>query len=346
MHVPDGVLSPAVCAAAGAISVAAVGYSLHRLKDSLADRTVPLTGMMSALIFAGQMVNFPIGLAGIPAVSGHLMGGVLAASILGPWAACLAMTLVLVVQCLLFADGGILSLGANVLNMGVVGALGGYAVLAAVRKLLGGGLRARLAGAVIASWLSVVAAATLFCVEFQLSHYSSNYNLQSIFALMISFHSAIGVGEALITGGVIVFVMAQRPDLIYEPSRSRGVSGAAAQAGGALAAGIIAALAIAAFLAPFASSYADGLEAVGNQEFADKLEQRTTVFVLDDYSIPLPVAGWESSETWQKVSVGVAGVLGTLAVLAIAWLFDRSARMLAPPVPSASDPPATSDHGR
>jgi cobalamin biosynthesis protein CbiM len=196
MHIPDGVLSPQVCAASAAVSFAAVGYSLRRLKNSLADRTVPLTGMMSALVFAGQMVNFPIGLFGLPSVSGHLMGGVLAASMLGPWAGCLAITLVLSVQCLLFADGGIVALGVNVLNMGVVGALGGYAVLAAIRKLFGEGLRGTLAGAVIASWLSVVAASALFCAEFQLSYLNGPYDLRSIFTLMVTFHSAIGIGEA------------------------------------------------------------------------------------------------------------------------------------------------------
>ena len=100
MHIADGILSPEVCAVTAVASIGAVGYSLHKLKDSLADRTIPLTGMMAALVFSGQMVNLPIGAM----VSGHLMGGVLAAVILGPWAGCLALTTVLLVQ-LLFADG-------------------------------------------------------------------------------------------------------------------------------------------------------------------------------------------------------------------------------------------------
>ena len=141
MHIPDGVLGPQVCLVTGAISFAAVGYSLLRLKHDLADRTIPMTGMMAALVFAGQMVNFPIGLFGVPAASGHLMGGVLAAAILGPWAGCLAITMVLMVQCLLFADGGILALGANVFNMAVIGSWGGYAVLDVVRRMFGGGFR-------------------------------------------------------------------------------------------------------------------------------------------------------------------------------------------------------------
>src|SRR3974390_2955433 len=118
MHIRDGILSPEVCAAAGLISLAAVGYSLRKLRTDLEDRAVPLTGMLAAVVFAGQMVNFP--LIGLP-VSGHLLGGVLAATVLGPWAGCLAITLVLVVQAVLFNDGGLVSLGANILNMAVVG---------------------------------------------------------------------------------------------------------------------------------------------------------------------------------------------------------------------------------
>lgn len=106
MHIQDGVLSPVVCAATGAISLGAVSYSIHRLKQSVGDRTIPLTGMMAALVFAGQMINFPIGAP----VSGHLLGGVLAATVVGPWAGCVAMTLVLFVQWALFSDGGLFAL--------------------------------------------------------------------------------------------------------------------------------------------------------------------------------------------------------------------------------------------
>ena len=131
MHIPDGYLSPDVCAATGALAAAAVGVSIYKLRDELADRVVPMTGMMAAVIFAGQMVNFQ--LVVVP-VSGHLIGGVLAGLILGPWAGCLALTMVLVVQRFLFSDGGLLSLGANVLHMAVIGSIGGYAVASVVRR--------------------------------------------------------------------------------------------------------------------------------------------------------------------------------------------------------------------
>jgi len=322
MHIADGVLSYEVCLVTGVISLGAVGYSLHKLKDSLADRTIPMTGMMAALIFAGQMVNFPLFAA---PVSGHLIGGVLAAVILGPWAGCLALTLVLFVQCLLFADGGIAALGANVLHMAVIGSLGGYAVYSAVRRLLGNGLSGTIAGAVTASWLSVMAAAALFCIEFRLSPYTSGYNFTNIFTLMVSVHSLIGVGEALITGMVVSFILSQRRDLVFSPSVPSGIAGGL---GRFATAGVVCALAVAAFLAPFASDFPDGLNAVAEKMSFENLQTESKVFAFEDYSVPLPMEGW------QKVSVSLAGILGTLAVLFIATLLGRALRLRSSPAGS------------
>jgi cobalt/nickel transport system permease protein len=326
MHIPDGVLGPQVCVATGAVALGAVGYSLYRLKDQLADRTIPMTGMMAALVFAGQMVNFPIGLFGVPAASGHLLGGVLAAVVLGPWAGCLAITLVLLVQCLLFADGGILALGANVLNMAVVGAWGGYAVLDVVRRMLGNGFRGTLAGVVAASWLTVMAGATVFCVELWCSPDIAPLNMTNIFAMMAMFHSLIGVGEAVITGGVVSFVLSHRPDLIVgtqpaltaeaQPARRMGF-------GRPLVAGLTAAVAIAAFLAPFKSELDDGLETVAKSEFSSRTSTEHTVLALGDYKLPLPFADAEESPLWQKLSVALAGILGVGCVFTVAWLLDR-----------------------
>lgn len=311
MHVPDGFLSTPVCAAAGALAAGAVGYSLYKLRGSLADRAVPMTGMMSALVFAGQMVNFP--LIGAP-VSGHLMGGVLAAVVLGPWAGCLAITLVLVVQCLLFADGGLLALGANILNMGVVGALGGYAVYATVRRRLGEGPRGTIIASVVAAWLSVMAAAALFCVEFGLSAAWAGLNLQNVFALMVLFHSGIGIGEALITGMAVSFILSQRPDLIAAPAVSRS---ALRGIGRFATAGTVCALAVAAFLSPFASEFPDGLEAVAERAGFTELGT-ARVFVLPDYEIP------SLTGSWQRLSVSLAGVFGTMVVMAIALVLGRT----------------------
>lgn len=322
MHVADGILSPAVCAVTGAVAAGAVGYSLHRLKDSLADRTVPLTGMTAALVFAGQMVNFPLFVFGTP-VSGHLLGGVLAAALVGPWAGCLAITLVLVVQCVLFADGGLLSLGANIVNMGVIGAMGGSAVYQSVRRALGGGPVGIVVGVVVASWLSVMAAASMFCLEFRLSWPDAGDDFGRIFSLMVSFHSAIGIGEALITGLVVSVVLQQQPSLLQLPATTRE----AWRPGRVVVAGAVCALAVAAFLAPFASSYEDGLEAVASQTFGERTAAEARVLVLEDYAIPLPFNGWKESALWEKVSVSLAGIVGTTSVLAMAlgfgWVVRR-----------------------
>lgn len=302
MHIRDGILGPEVCLMAGVISLGAVSYSLRRLRFDLEDRAVPLTGMLAALIFAGQMVNFP--LLGLP-VSGHLLGGVLAAVTLGPWAGCLAISMVLIVQAVLFSDGGLMSLGANILNMGVVGAWGGYGVYSTIRRTLGSSHAATVAAAVIAAWLSVLAAATLFCVEFLLSSHSSGFDPRGILTLMVLYHALIGVGEALITGGVLAYVLGRRPDLIPE----MGSNGPVGRVGGFAVCGVVLALAVASILAPFKSELPDGLDAVSEQAGLSALEVERPPLVLEDYAIPLLAR-------WPQLSVSVAGIVGTLIVFA------------------------------
>jgi cobalt/nickel transport system permease protein len=305
MHLSDGILTPAACAVTYVAAAGAVGYSFKKLNQSLTDRTIPFTGMTAALVFAGQMVNFP--LPGLR-VSGHLLGGVLAAALLGPWGGCIAMTLVLFVQAALFADGGWMSLGANVLNMGVVGAWGGYAVYSVVRRALGGGFRGSVVGAVLASWVSVLAAAALFCVEFRWGHPGPEFS--RLCALMISFHSLIGVGEALITGLIISTVAAQRPELLERATGASTVS--VAGMGRLLTAGLVTALAVAAFLAPFASEHDDGLEAAIQQTGIEPPEGPEPVAPLPDYRFPLPAGGWD------QAAVSLAGIVGTVTVFVLA----------------------------
>jgi len=318
MHIADGILSPEVCLGAGLISAGAIGFSLRKLNESFSSRTVPLTGMMAAVIFAAQMVKFPLVVA--PAW-GHLLGGVLAAVVVGPWAGCVAISLVLFLQMALFADGGWLAYGANALNMAVVGSLGGYAVYAFIRRRLAGP-RGIVAGAIVASWISVVAASALFCVEFALSHPRGEFDLSKLVAVMTSFHSLIGIGEALITGGVVSYLVVVRPDLIPElDSRPGAVAGLSR----IVWSGAIAALAVAAFVAPFASEGADGLEAVAGRMKFDALEQEPRSLLLADYEVPLPIVD-SSAGFWQKLSVSLAGVLGTSAVLGMTLIFGRISR--------------------
>ena len=315
MHIQDGVLSPVVCAATGVISLGAVSYSVHRLKQSVADRTIPLTGMMAALVFAGQMVNFPIGAP----VSGHLLGGVLAATVVGPWAGCVAMTLVLFVQWALFSDGGLFALGANVLHMAVIGAWGGHAVRQLVQRFVGDNGKGIVIGSVVAAWITVMAAAALCCLEFRLSWPAGEIDFSKFFALMVSFHSLIGLGESLITGVAISFVLNQRPELLM--SLSPRPSGERARVRGirTLVAGLVIALAIAAFLSPFASESADGLEAVLAQLGIDFQLTPSVPGLFEDYEkVPVPVAAW------QRIAVSIAGIGGTLAVFTLAWLLSKA----------------------
>ena len=308
MHIPDGFLSNEVCLVTAAAAAGAVGYSLSRIKGELAERTIPLTGMMGSLIFAGQMINFPIGLP----VSGHLMGGVLAGVILGPWAGCIALTMVLVAQWALFSDGGLTALGANILHMAVLGSIGGYAVTAAIRRRFKCRVRGTVIGSVIAAWLSVMAAAALFCVEFRLSHDPGEFRFRNIFTLMVSFHALIGIGEALITAVVVNVVLHHRPDLVFglraEASQSRPLPQF-------LGAGLIVALAVAAFASPFASEFSDGLEAVAEEESVAASEDGVAGVFADYDAIPLG--------DWQSLSVSAAGVVGVLSIFALSLLMTR-----------------------
>lgn len=307
MHIRDGFLSPEVCIGTGLLAAGAVGWSLYKLRDSLADRTVPLTGMTAALIFAGQMINFP--LPGLP-VSGHLLGGVLAGALLGPFAGCIALTIVLFVQLALYYDGGWTVFGANVLNMAVLGGIGGTALYSMLRRACGETRTGVLIATALAAWFSVVAAAGLFSLEFMLSYPERKEQLLGVFGWMLAYHLLIGIGEALITTLVISVVLQQRPDLLALPQKRPGWL---STTGRFVGAGLVVALAIAAFLSPWASKHDDGLKAVSTKVGFDDLGQNRGFLVWDDYAIPA------LAETYPAVSVGLAGIIGTLVVLACAW---------------------------
>lgn len=321
MHIRDGFLTPDVCLGTGLLAVGALAWSVRQLRNSLADRTVPLTGMTASLIFAGQMVNFA--LPPLP-VSGHLLGGVLAAALLGPWAGCVAISLVLIIQLALFYDGGWTVLGANIVNMGIVGTWGGYAIYTVLRNLLGTNRRGTLIAAFAASWLSVLAAATVFCVEFWLSHRGQGYNFSQVFGWMVFLHCLIGIGEGLITAMVLGFVLVQRPDLLERRTAAPTVLSGV---GRFVFAGVIAALGVAAFLAPFASEHADGLEAAAERTGFSDLGTVTKVLILDDYQIP-------ALKEYPRLSTAVAGIIGTLVVLGATWaliaLVKKSRTMATP----------------
>ena len=266
MHIPDGLLVPGVAAVTGVVGAGGLGYSLRAVERRLRERTTPLMGMMAAFVFAAQMVNFPVG----PGVSGHLLGGVLAAVMLGPWAGAVVIAAVLIVQCFLFGDGGFTALGANFVNMGLIGSVGGYAIYAPVRRLIGG-RRGVLIGAMVAAWFTVLLAAGACAIELSASGRRADFfRVLSWLALV---HAVIGIGEAMITGLVIRFVLITRPDLIeLGPGRiPSGPEAAMAEESGGrswlptMLAGLGVALAVAVFLSPFASEFPDGLEFVGQK---------------------------------------------------------------------------------
>jgi len=213
MHIPDGFLTARVWVPLWIVGGWHVWNSLKRAGRELGEKTVPLMGVMAAFIFAAQMLNFPV--AG--GTSGHLLGGVLAAALLGPWGGAVVISTVLVVQCLIFQDGGLTALGANIVNMGLIGSSLGYCVYAVVRH--GSGERFRiLSAAAVASWCSVVLAGIACAFELAMSGTSP---LRVALPAMAAVHVLIGIGEAVITCLVISFVLKVRPDLLYDGGGNR-----------------------------------------------------------------------------------------------------------------------------
>ncbi len=208
MHIPDGFLSTPTWASTWLVSIGGLSYCIKKTKQSLKGKMIPLMGVMSAFVFAAQMLNFPV--AG--GTSGHFLGGVLAAVLLGPYAGAIVIACVLVVQCLLFQDGGITALGANIFNMSIVGTVGGYFIYYLVSKVVKGH-KGILIGAGVAGWFSVVMASS-FCA-LQLA-FSGTSPLNVVLPAMAGVHALIGVGEAIITCLILSFVLKVRPDLLHE----------------------------------------------------------------------------------------------------------------------------------
>jgi cobalt/nickel transport system permease protein len=207
LHAPDGFFSTPIAVVFWVITAGAIAISLRRAGAQLDERAVPLMGVMAAFIFAGQMFNFQIP----GGTSGHLLGGVLAAILLGPYAGTIVMACVVGVQAVVFQDGGLLVLGVNIFNMGIVGTFGGYWLYRTIAAALGGEDKARLPAAAVAAWAAVVVAATI--TAFQLAA-SDTTSLGAALVAMVGWHALIGVGEALITVGALTFIASSRRDLL------------------------------------------------------------------------------------------------------------------------------------
>ncbi len=209
MHIPDGFVNLPTSAGFGAAAAGGVWYSLRRAAAVLDDRRIPLAGLAAAFVFAAQMVNFPVA-AG---TSGHLLGGVLAAVLLGPWLGSIVVTVVLVVQALVFADGGLTALGLNVFNMAIIGAIGGWYLYRFVLGLIPGRDGAVPVAAGIAAGISVVLAALGFTLQYALGG-EGGTAITTVLGAMVGVHVLIGIGEGIITALVIGAVTASRPDLV------------------------------------------------------------------------------------------------------------------------------------
>lgn len=301
LHIPDGFLSPMVALLCWVITIVVITVAIRKTRNALGQKQVPLMGIMAAFIFAAQMINFPV--AG--GTSGHLLGGALAAIVLGPWPAVLVMTAVIAVQGLLLQDGGLLVMGANILNMGILPAAVGYGLYRLVANR-GTGFKLVVAGG--AAWLSVMTAALATSLQLWLSGTS---RLDIVVPAMLFVHALIGIGEALITVAALAFVMKVRPDLLGSESVSSkgGI--------GWVVVGILIALAVV-VLSPLASADPDGLERVAEDMGFIAAAQASPFNILPDYTVPF------LGET--PLSTILAGIIGMLVVLGIVYLLGRALR--------------------
>jgi cobalt/nickel transport system permease protein len=295
LHIPDGFLNVAVSVVCWIITVLVLGVAISRTNRSLGEKQVPLMGIMAAFIFAAQMINFPV--AG--GTSGHLLGGALAAITLGPWAGMLVMTAVIVVQALLFQDGGLLVMGANILNMGLITVAIGYGLY---RGVAGGSRAVKLTVAGVAAWLSVMAGALFTSLQVWLS---GNTDLRIIIPAMLGVHALIGLGEALITVAALGFILQSRPDLLGEGSES------AKGSRGWVIAGIAISLLVV-LISPLASGVPDGLERVAMDLGFIETGLDAPYQIIPDYA--LPFLGETALSTILAGIIGVA-VVGVIIVM-------------------------------
>ncbi|WP_432062992.1 energy-coupling factor ABC transporter permease [Streptomyces sp. S1] len=342
MHVPDGFINAPVSAVAGVVAAGAVAVSLRGARRELDERTAPLAGLVAAFVFAVQMLNFPVA-AG---TSGHLLGGALAAILVGPWTGVLCISVVLLMQGVLFADGGLTALGVNIDVMGVVTVVVAYALFRGLVLVLPRTRRSVTAASFVAALVSVPAAAVAFTLVYAVGG-TTDVPVGKVLTAMVGVHVLIGIGEAVITMLTVGAVLAVRPDLVHgargltAPLKLR-VDGELVDAAPAAPAapaqgspkklwigGVVTALVLAGFVSFYASASPDGLEKVaadqGIDAKAEQYEHATADSPLADYG----VRGVDA----ERLSGGLAGVIGvgtTLAVGTGVFLVVRRRRAAAP----------------
>jgi cobalt/nickel transport system permease protein len=297
MHIPDGFLSFAISILLWIISIGGIAVALRKGKYELGDREVPLMGVLAAAVFAGQMLNFSI----TGGTSGHLLGAAIVTILLGPWTAVLVMTSVVSVQALLFQDGGILALGANIFNMAIVSVFVSHTAYSLFKKIIGKTKWGFLVSGFVAAWTSIFIASLSCALQLALSGTSpANIAVPAMGAI----YALIGIGEGAITVGALAFLYAVRKDLILFNQKS-----AAGDRGILLGGGII--TLILAVLSPLASRHPDGLEWVAEQQ--GFLESAKSAFfnVMPGYVIP--------GISNQSIATIMAGILGIVIVFSVAF---------------------------
>jgi len=275
MHVPDGFINAPVSATAGLISVGSLWVSTKASNKFLGDKFIAIAGMMSALIFVLQMINFPIG-AG---TSGHLLGGALAVIILGPSLGIVCVSIVVIIQALIFADGGLSALGINILNISIVTGLIGWFIINTWKKIFGEKNFSLILGSFVAGMLSVVMSSVAFVIEYALGG-TVSVAIGSVFIAMVTSHFLIGIGEGLITAFILNLFLKVRSDLVFisinKESRHKTIH---------LKRILIFLSLSLVLLVPFASTSPDGLESIAKEFSFDNSEN--TAILLEDYSMPL-----------------------------------------------------------
>lgn len=322
MHVPDGFIDAPVSLAAGGVAAAAVAVCLRGARRELDEKTAPLAGLVAAFVFAVQMLNFPVA-AG---TSGHLLGGALAAILVGPYTGVLCISVVLLMQGVLFADGGLTALGVNITDMAVVTTVVAYATFRLLVRALPRRRPSVTAAAFAAALFSVPAAAGAFTLLYALGG-TTDVPTGKVLTAMVGVHVLIGIGEAAITALTVGAVIAVRPDLVHgarglarplELRRADGtviepvVSTAAPRPTRRIrAAGLVAALALAGLVSYYASSSPDGLEKVAHDKGIDSKAE-------DHAAKDSPLADYQVEDVAdERISGGLAGVIGVGATLAV-----------------------------
>lgn len=323
MHAPDGFLNAGTAVATGAISLGTVGVALRQVRKTVEEKQIPLAGVAAAFIFAAQMFNFPV--AG--GTTGHLLGGALAAILLGPHLGALVVSVVVVVQALVFADGGLTALGYNVLNMAIIPAYGGYAAFRLFRRFVPKSTGGVVAATGLAALVSVMFSAMAFSIEW-LFGATAPVSFAGVFTAMVGVHFLIGIGEGFISALAVGAVMSARPDLVFgasDLSQAQIDERKSVPMRTFVIGGIMAALFFGAVVSQFAVDDPDGLESVAIETGFDESGEEHALgdSIFADYA----TAGLEN----ETLSLAVAGMAGTVIVLAVGWGLFYAVRGRKPP---------------